>query len=149
MPSRQASKSRKHSPGFLGGGRRKYIFHTPARACKRGTCTVSLLLTPVFLPLGGPSHGAGIPTCLALVSVSPSRGFAHGPHPHCCAHRDRHSHSSSFHSADVPEAPGGLNLLQPRPVVLQGMQVRRVPLEIPEVRSSFERPCGGKGTGCM
>lgn len=30
---------------------------------------------------------------------------------------------------------GGLNLLQPRPVVLQGMQVRRVPLEIPEVRS--------------
>ncbi|XP_073665252.1 pecanex-like protein 3 isoform X11 [Tursiops truncatus] len=45
---------------------------------------------------------------------------------------DRHSHSSSFHSADVPEATGGLNLLQPRPVVLQGMQVRRVPLEIPE-----------------
>ncbi|XP_030773136.1 pecanex-like protein 3 isoform X12 [Rhinopithecus roxellana] len=37
-----------------------------------------------------------------------------------------------FHSADVPEATGGLNLLQPRPVVLQGMQVRRVPLEIPE-----------------
>lgn len=61
MPSHQASKSRKHSPGFLGGGRRKYIFHTPARACKRGTCTVSLLLTPVFLPLGGPSHGAGTP----------------------------------------------------------------------------------------
>ncbi|XP_008576930.1 PREDICTED: pecanex-like protein 3 isoform X5 [Galeopterus variegatus] len=45
---------------------------------------------------------------------------------------DRHSHSSSFHSADIPEATGGLNLLQPRPVVLQGMQVRRVPLEIPE-----------------
>ncbi|KAG8522605.1 Pecanex-like protein 3 [Galemys pyrenaicus] len=45
---------------------------------------------------------------------------------------DRHSHSSSFHSADVPEAAGSLNLLQPRPVVLQGMQVRRVPLEIPE-----------------
>lgn len=60
------------------------------------------------------------------------------PH-HCSVHRDRHSHSSSFHSADVPEATGGLNLLQPRPVVLQGMQVRRVPLEIPEVRSSFER----------
>lgn len=57
----------------------------------------------------------------------------------CSIHRDRHSHSSSFHSADVPEATGGLNLLQPRPVVLQGMQVRRVPLEIPEVRSSFER----------
>uniref|UniRef100_A0A8I3P6P4 Pecanex-like protein n=2 Tax=Canis lupus familiaris TaxID=9615 RepID=A0A8I3P6P4_CANLF len=46
---------------------------------------------------------------------------------------DRHSHSSSFHSADVPEAAGSLNLLQPRPVVLQGMQVRRVPLEIPEL----------------
>ncbi|XP_056657309.1 pecanex-like protein 3 isoform X3 [Monodelphis domestica] len=45
---------------------------------------------------------------------------------------DRHSHSSSFHSAEVPEATGGLGLLQPRPVVLQGMQVRRVPLEIPE-----------------
>lgn len=39
----------------------------------------------------------------------------------------------------MPEATGGLNLLQPRPVVLQGMQVRRVPLEIPEVRRSFER----------
>lgn len=59
----------------------------------------------------------------------------------CCSHRDRHSHSSSFHSADVPEATGGLNLLQPRPVVLQGMQVRRVPLEIPEV-SSWRRMCG-------
>ncbi|KAM8971273.1 pecanex-like protein 3 isoform 6-T6 [Sarcophilus harrisii] len=45
---------------------------------------------------------------------------------------DRHSHSSSFHSAEVPEAAGGLALLQPRPVVLQGMQVRRVPLELPE-----------------
>uniref|UniRef100_A0A8C8UCR2 Pecanex-like protein n=1 Tax=Peromyscus maniculatus bairdii TaxID=230844 RepID=A0A8C8UCR2_PERMB len=51
---------------------------------------------------------------------------------------DRHSHSSSFHSADVPEAPGGLNLLQPRPVVLQGMQVRRVPLEIPEEQTLME-----------
>lgn len=44
----------------------------------------------------------------------------------------------------MPEATGGLNLLQPRPVVLQGMQVRRVPLEIPEVRSSFERTVWGK-----
>lgn len=34
--------------------------------------------------------------------------------------------------------------MQPRPVVLQGMQVRRVPLEIPEVRSSFERTVWGK-----
>lgn len=74
-------------------------------------------------------------------------GFVHSLEPHCCCtHRDRHSHSSSFHSADVPEATGGLNLLQPRPVVLQGMQVRRVPLEIPEVSSSFER-CGENGTG--
>ncbi|MBZ3879029.1 La-related protein 4, partial [Sciurus carolinensis] len=45
---------------------------------------------------------------------------------------DHHSHSSSFYSADVPEATGGLNLLQWRPVVLQGMQVRQVPLEILE-----------------
>lgn len=63
-------------------------------------------------------------------------GLTNGPDPHGYdSHRDRHSHSSSFHSADVPEVAGGLNLLQPRPVVLQGMQVRRVPLEIPEVRS--------------
>ncbi|EMP25837.1 Pecanex-like protein 3 [Chelonia mydas] len=45
---------------------------------------------------------------------------------------DRHSHSSSFNSTDVPEGTPALSLLQPRPVVLQGMQVRRVPLEIPE-----------------
>ncbi|XP_059574358.1 pecanex-like protein 3 isoform X3 [Alligator mississippiensis] len=46
---------------------------------------------------------------------------------------DRHSHSSSFNSTEVAEGGGpGLALLQPRPVVLQGMQVRRVPLEIPE-----------------
>uniref|UniRef100_F6RDT4 Pecanex-like protein n=1 Tax=Monodelphis domestica TaxID=13616 RepID=F6RDT4_MONDO len=51
---------------------------------------------------------------------------------------DRHSHSSSFHSAEVPEATGGLGLLQPRPVVLQGMQVRRVPLEIPEEQTLME-----------
>ncbi|XP_037373468.1 pecanex-like protein 3 isoform X4 [Talpa occidentalis] len=51
---------------------------------------------------------------------------------------DRHSHSSSFHSADVPEAAGSLNLLQPRPVVLQGMQVRRVPLDIPEEQTLME-----------
>ncbi|XP_053134223.1 pecanex-like protein 3 isoform X2 [Hemicordylus capensis] len=45
---------------------------------------------------------------------------------------DRHSHSSSFNSAEVPEGTPALTLLQSRPVVLQGMQVRRVPLEIPE-----------------
>nr|XP_006131680.1 pecanex-like protein 3 isoform X1 [Pelodiscus sinensis] len=45
---------------------------------------------------------------------------------------DRHSHSSSFNSTEVPEGTPALSLLQPRPVVLQGMQVRRVPLEIPE-----------------
>ncbi|XP_041035820.1 pecanex-like protein 3 isoform X2 [Carcharodon carcharias] len=46
---------------------------------------------------------------------------------------DHQSHSSSFTSADVPEGMPALSLLQPRPVVLQGMQVRRVPLEIPEL----------------
>ncbi|XP_067328636.1 pecanex-like protein 3 isoform X1 [Anolis sagrei] len=45
---------------------------------------------------------------------------------------DRHSHSSSFNSAEAPEGTPALTLLQPRPVSLQGMQVRRVPLEIPE-----------------
>ncbi|GCB83975.1 hypothetical protein scyTo_0024757, partial [Scyliorhinus torazame] len=45
---------------------------------------------------------------------------------------DHQSHSSSFTSADVPEGMPAVSLLQPRPVVLQGMQVRRVPLEIPE-----------------
>uniref|UniRef100_UPI00398EB6B0 pecanex-like protein 3 n=1 Tax=Pristiophorus japonicus TaxID=55135 RepID=UPI00398EB6B0 len=46
---------------------------------------------------------------------------------------DHQSHSSSFTSADVPEGMPAMSLLQPRPVVLQGMQVRRVPLEIPEL----------------
>ncbi|XP_043916413.1 pecanex-like protein 3 isoform X2 [Protopterus annectens] len=45
---------------------------------------------------------------------------------------EHHSHSSSFTSADVPEGTPGLSLLQPQAVGLQGMQVRRVPLEIPE-----------------
>ncbi|XP_059497647.1 pecanex-like protein 3 isoform X2 [Stegostoma tigrinum] len=45
---------------------------------------------------------------------------------------DHQSHSSSFTSADAPEGMPPLSLLQPRPVVLQGMQVRNVPLEIPE-----------------
>lgn len=48
--------------------------------------------------------------------------------------RERQSQSSSFTSADVQEGAPVLSMLQPRPVVLQGMQVRRVPLEIPEVR---------------
>ncbi|XP_078283820.1 pecanex-like protein 3 [Rhinoraja longicauda] len=42
---------------------------------------------------------------------------------------DHHSHSSSFTSADAPDGIPAL----PRPVVLQGMQVRRVPMEIPEL----------------
>ncbi|KAJ8276365.1 hypothetical protein COCON_G00081170 [Conger conger] len=46
--------------------------------------------------------------------------------------RERQSQSSSFTSADVQEGAPVLSMLQPRPVVLQGMQVRRVPLEIPE-----------------
>ncbi|XP_029470609.1 pecanex-like protein 3 isoform X8 [Rhinatrema bivittatum] len=40
---------------------------------------------------------------------------------------DRHSHSSSFNSAEAAE--GTSSLLQPRPIALQGLQVRRVPLE--------------------
>ncbi|XP_034034311.1 pecanex-like protein 3 [Thalassophryne amazonica] len=46
--------------------------------------------------------------------------------------RERQSQSSSFTSTEVQEGAPVLPMLQPRPVVLQGMQVRRVPLEIPE-----------------
>ncbi|XP_030637954.1 pecanex-like protein 1 [Chanos chanos] len=46
--------------------------------------------------------------------------------------RERQSQSSSFTSTDVQEVAAGLPMLQPRPVVLQGMQVRRVPLEMSE-----------------
>ncbi|KAK1882682.1 Pecanex-like protein 3, partial [Dissostichus eleginoides] len=42
------------------------------------------------------------------------------------------SQSSSFTSTEVQEGAPALSMLQPRPVVLQGMQVRRVPLEMPE-----------------
>lgn len=47
--------------------------------------------------------------------------------------RERQSQSSSFTSTEVQEGAQVLSMLQPRPVVLQGMQVRRVPLEMPEV----------------
>uniref|UniRef100_A0A8C1FBQ9 Pecanex-like protein n=1 Tax=Cyprinus carpio carpio TaxID=630221 RepID=A0A8C1FBQ9_CYPCA len=46
--------------------------------------------------------------------------------------RERQSQSSSFTSTDVQEVAPALSMLQPRPVVLQGMQVRRVPLDMPE-----------------
>uniref|UniRef100_A0A673GMG9 Pecanex-like protein n=1 Tax=Sinocyclocheilus rhinocerous TaxID=307959 RepID=A0A673GMG9_9TELE len=46
--------------------------------------------------------------------------------------RERQSQSSSFTSTDVQEVAPVLSMLQPRPVVLQGMQVRRVPLDMPE-----------------
>ncbi|XP_028840045.1 pecanex-like protein 3 isoform X2 [Denticeps clupeoides] len=46
--------------------------------------------------------------------------------------RERQSQSSSFTSTDVQDGAPVLSMLQPRPVVLQGMQVRRVPLEMPE-----------------
>uniref|UniRef100_A0A8C7ZFU8 Pecanex-like protein n=1 Tax=Oryzias sinensis TaxID=183150 RepID=A0A8C7ZFU8_9TELE len=46
--------------------------------------------------------------------------------------RERQSQSSSFTSTEVPEGAPVLSVLQPRPVVLQGMQVRRVPLEMSE-----------------
>uniref|UniRef100_A0A6Q2ZN15 Pecanex-like protein n=1 Tax=Esox lucius TaxID=8010 RepID=A0A6Q2ZN15_ESOLU len=47
--------------------------------------------------------------------------------------RERQSQSSSFTSTDVQEGAAVLTMLQPRPVVLQGMQVRRVPLEMSEM----------------
>ena len=54
--------------------------------------------------------------------------------------RERQSQSSSFTSTEVQEAPA-LSMLQPRPVVLQGMRVRQVPLEMPEVRHTcFHTP---------
>lgn len=52
-----------------------------------------------------------------------------------CRERERQSQSSSFTSTEVQEGAPVLSMLQPRPVVLQGMQVRRVPLEMPEVSS--------------
>ncbi|XP_052444861.1 pecanex-like protein 1 [Carassius gibelio] len=54
--------------------------------------------------------------------------------------RERQSQSSSFTSTDVQEAAPGLSMLQPRPVVLQGMQVRRVPLDMPEFDLDHESP---------
>ncbi|GLD46807.1 pecanex-like protein 3 isoform X1 [Lates japonicus] len=46
--------------------------------------------------------------------------------------RERQSQSSSFTSTEIQEGAPVLSMPQPRPVVLQGMQVRRVPLEMPE-----------------
>ncbi|KAF7205729.1 pecanex-like protein 3 [Nothobranchius furzeri] len=46
--------------------------------------------------------------------------------------RERQSQSSSFTSTEVQDGAPVLSVLQPRPVILQGMQVRRVPLEMPE-----------------
>lgn len=58
----------------------------------------------------------------------------------CCRERERQSQSSSFTSTEVQEGAPALSILQPRPVVLQGMQVRRVPLEMPEVSSPLYLP---------
>uniref|UniRef100_A0A3B4TL77 Pecanex-like protein n=1 Tax=Seriola dumerili TaxID=41447 RepID=A0A3B4TL77_SERDU len=52
--------------------------------------------------------------------------------------RERQSQSSSFTSTEVQEGAPVLSMLQPRPVVLQGMQVRRVPLEMPEFELDHE-----------
>lgn len=49
--------------------------------------------------------------------------------------RERQSQSSSFTSTEVQEGAPVLSMLQPRSMVLQGMRVRRVPLEMPEVSS--------------
>lgn len=54
---------------------------------------------------------------------------------HSHRERERQSQSSSFTSTEVQDGAPVLSMLQPRPVVLQGMQVRRVPLEMPEVSS--------------
>lgn len=53
-----------------------------------------------------------------------------------CRERERQSQSSSFTSTEVPEGAPVLSMLQPRQGALQGMQVRRVPLEMPEVSSA-------------
>ncbi|XP_051956185.1 pecanex-like protein 3 [Xyrauchen texanus] len=54
--------------------------------------------------------------------------------------RERQSQSSSFTSTDVQEVVPVRSMLQPRPVVLQGMQVRRVPLDMPEFDLDHESP---------
>ncbi|KAI2651271.1 Pecanex-like protein 3 [Labeo rohita] len=54
--------------------------------------------------------------------------------------RERQSQSSSFTSTDVQEVAPVLPMLQPRPVVLQGMQVRRVPLDMAEFDLDHESP---------
>nr|XP_055035164.1 pecanex-like protein 1 [Misgurnus anguillicaudatus] len=54
--------------------------------------------------------------------------------------RERQSQSSSFTSTDVQEVAPVMSMLQPRPVVLQGMQVRRVPLDMPEFDLDHESP---------
>ncbi|XP_010901996.1 pecanex-like protein 1 isoform X1 [Esox lucius] len=60
-------------------------------------------------------------------------GPAGGGYEDPVAERERQSQSSSFTSTDVQEGAAVLTMLQPRPVVLQGMQVRRVPLEMSEM----------------
>ncbi|XP_051733095.1 pecanex-like protein 3 isoform X2 [Ctenopharyngodon idella] len=54
--------------------------------------------------------------------------------------RERQSQSSSFTSTDVQEVAPVLSMLQPRPVVLQGMQVRGLPLDMPEFDLDHESP---------
>uniref|UniRef100_A0A8C8D854 Pecanex-like protein n=1 Tax=Oncorhynchus tshawytscha TaxID=74940 RepID=A0A8C8D854_ONCTS len=67
------------------------------------------------------------------------RSYTFGPagggyeDPVAYVERERQSQSSSFTSTDVQEGAPVLTMLQPRPVVLQGMQVRRVPLEMSEM----------------
>ncbi|XP_040036315.2 pecanex-like protein 3 isoform X1 [Gasterosteus aculeatus] len=54
--------------------------------------------------------------------------------------RERQSQSSSFTSTEVQEGAPVLSMLQPRPVVLQGMRGGRVPLEMPEFDLDHESP---------
>ncbi|XP_045546064.1 pecanex-like protein 3 [Salmo salar] len=60
-------------------------------------------------------------------------GPAGGGYEDPVAERERQSQSSSFTSNDVQDGAPVLTVLQPRPVVLQGMQVRRVPLEMSDM----------------
>uniref|UniRef100_A0A8C7KZH2 Pecanex-like protein n=1 Tax=Oncorhynchus kisutch TaxID=8019 RepID=A0A8C7KZH2_ONCKI len=60
-------------------------------------------------------------------------GPAGGGYEDPVVERERQSQSSSFTSNDVQDGAPVLTVLQPRPVVLQGMQVRRVPLEMSDM----------------
>uniref|UniRef100_A0A8C4ZR79 Pecanex-like protein n=1 Tax=Gadus morhua TaxID=8049 RepID=A0A8C4ZR79_GADMO len=65
-------------------------------------------------------------------TFGPAGGGYEDPMQELERERERQSQSSSFTSTEVQEGAPALSMLQPRPVVLQGMRVRQVPLEMPE-----------------